>query len=218
MQVTLKQSEITAAIAAYLTNVLGVSNVSPETLSVVYKQGRSDKNGMTAELDIEAPSYHKADTSKAKTAQAFAIDDDGKVNISKETANTASLTHEVAARSNDHASIGQASVAGSSVGESLGNASASTQTEATSASAAQAPEVAPAEAAQDPEQAGLADPSPVYEGERRAEPREERVAELKEEIEQHLAEDKPETQAEQPAAEEPAKAAEQVTAASPLFG
>lgn len=59
MQVTLKQSEITAAIAAYLTNVLGVSNVAPETLSVVYKQGRSDKNGMTAELDIEAPAYER---------------------------------------------------------------------------------------------------------------------------------------------------------------
>lgn len=57
MQVTLKQSEITAAIATYLTNVLGVSNVSPDTLAIVYKQGRSDKNGMTAELEIDAPVY-----------------------------------------------------------------------------------------------------------------------------------------------------------------
>lgn len=57
MQITLKQSEITSAIATYLTTVLGIQNVSPETLSVVYKQGRVDKNGMTAELDIEGPSY-----------------------------------------------------------------------------------------------------------------------------------------------------------------
>lgn len=57
MQLTLKQSEITAALAAYLTNVLGVANISPETLTVVYKQGRSDKNGMTAELEIDAPKY-----------------------------------------------------------------------------------------------------------------------------------------------------------------
>lgn len=209
MQVTLKQSEITAAIAAYLTNVLGVSNVSPETLSVVYKQGRSDKNGMTAELDIEAPAYHKAEASNPRAAQAFAIDDDGKVNINKESVNNASLTHEVAARSNDHA-VGQASVAGSTVGESLGNVSASTQTEATSASAAQAPEVAPAEAVQDPEPTVLAEPTPVYEGERRAEPREEVAAEPEVQVE-------PAAEVEAPA-EEPAKAAEPVTAASPLFG
>lgn len=59
MQITLKQSEITAAVAAYLTNVLGVSNVTPETLAIVYKQGRADKNGMTAELEIDAPSYER---------------------------------------------------------------------------------------------------------------------------------------------------------------
>lgn len=202
MQVTLKQSEITAAIAAYLTNVLGVSNVSPETLSVVYKQGRSDKNGMTAELDIEAPAYHKpADVQKtAEVLPSKAADDPL----------SASLTSEVAARSNDHASIGQASVAGSSVGESLGNASASTQTEAISASAAQAPEVAPAEAAQDPEPIELPDPTPVYEGERRAEPREEVPAEPEAQV-VPVAEDAVPT-------EEPAKAAEPVAAASPLFG
>lgn len=196
MQVTLKQSEITAAIAAYLTNVLGVSNVSPETLSVVYKQGRSDKNGMTAELDIEAPAYHKpADVQKTAEVLPSKVVD-GQL--------SASLTHEVAARSNDNA------VAASTVGESLGNASASTPTEAISASAAQAPEVAPAEVAQDPEQAGLADPTPVYEGERRAEPREEVPAEPEAQV-APAAED-------EARAEEPAKAAEPVAAASPLFG
>lgn len=59
MQVILKQSEITAALAAYMVNVLGATGVTPETLNVVYKQGRSDKNGMTAELEIEAPKYDK---------------------------------------------------------------------------------------------------------------------------------------------------------------
>lgn len=59
MQVILKQSEITAALAMYMVNVLGATGVTPETLNVVYKQGRSDKNGMTAELEIEAPKYVK---------------------------------------------------------------------------------------------------------------------------------------------------------------
>lgn len=204
MQVTLKQSEITAAIAAYLTNVLGVSNVSPETLSVVYKQGRSDKNGMTAELDIEAPAYHKpADVQKAAEVLPSKVAD-GQL--------SASLTHEVAARSNDHAVAASTDGAEPKAEQTfaLGNASASTQTEATSASAAQAPEVAPAEAAQDPEPIELPDPTPVYEGERRAEPREEVPAEPEAQVE-------PAAEVEAPV-EEPAKAAEPVAAASPLFG
>lgn len=166
MQVTLKQSEITAAIAAYLTNVLGVSNVSSETLAVVYKQGRSDKNGLTAELDIEAPAYERPK----------------------------SLGH-----------CGQTEAK-----------SVVIPSEATSASAAQVLEPAPAEAVL------ASEPSPeltealtiiggetAYEGERRAEPRDEmvdnlpeaqpepevvvpaseRVAELEDEIAQALAED-----------------------------
>ena len=59
MQITLKQSEITAAIGLYLSSVLGVSGVNAESLAVTYKQGRSDKNGMTAELDIDAPRYER---------------------------------------------------------------------------------------------------------------------------------------------------------------
>lgn len=178
MQVTLKQSEITAAIAAYLTNVLGVSNVAPETLSVVYKQGRSDKNGMTAELDIEAPAYERPKQFVPSCATAPAL-------------TTKALGEDPA----------------------MGNGEPKSDvipTETTSASAAQAPEVAPAEAAQDPEQAGLADPSPVYEGERRAEPREEVAAEPEAQVE-------PAAEVEAPV-EEPAKEAEPVAAASPLFG
>lgn len=190
MQVTLKQSEITAAIAAYLTNVLGVANVSPDTLSVTYKQGRSDKNGMTAELDIEAPAY------EAKKAFVPACSD-----------SKAALPADPAV--------------------TLGNELPSGQTLSalTCASAVAAPEVAPVVAAVEPSPVltealeTLASTTPVYEGERRAEPRDEvtpvadRVVELNDEVAQALAEDAAADAAE-PAIEEEQQAA----TAAPLFG
>lgn len=164
MQVTLKQSEVTAAIAAYLTNVLGVKNVSPETLSVVYKQGRSDKNGMTAELEIEAPAYVKP---------------------------TESVTEEAGTQTTGTAIIEAllAPIAGE-----VGNVqpSAEIQPETTSASGAVAPEHAPVEAVAEAEQ--VVDTTTVYDGERREEQSEtvveqEAQAPVTDEVAQALAED-----------------------------
>lgn len=195
MQVTLKQNEITAAIAAYLTNVLGVKNVSPETLSVVYKQGRSDKNGMTAELDIEAPAYHKVANDAPKTVQASVAQD-----------NT-----------------------GDTAGNGLLSGFGSIQPEAISASDAQAPVdaqvVDATEPAQDAPEQVLDSASPIvepsYDGERRAEPREEAPVEVasvevEDEVAQALAEDAKAEEAE--ATVVPEEEAPVAATAAPLFG
>lgn len=137
MQVILKQSEITAALAMYMVNVLGATGVTPETLNVVYKQGRSDKNGMTAELEIEAPKYDKP----------FAV-----------SGGETFVTGEI---------IEKASVAGETL-QSL----TSLEPDA----------IAISEEVEARSDAALTQ----YEGERRAE---DRVAQLNDEIVQHLAED-----------------------------
>ena len=137
MQVILKQSEITAALAMYMVNVLGATGVTPETLNVVYKQGRSDKNGMTAELEIEAPKYDKP----------F-------VNSGGETFLSGAV-------------IGKASVADSGLLAGFG---------------VEPDAIAISEEAEARSDGALTQ----YEGERRAE---DRVAQLNDEIVQHLAED-----------------------------
>lgn len=149
MQVTLKQSEITAAIATYLTNVLGVSNVSPDTLAIVYKQGRSDKNGMTAELEIDAPVYEAKKAfspdcavDSLPVAQAAKL---GNVH-SESTVTPAETTSASAAPLAEVAPVAVAAVVETSLVDNL-------------------PDVAPAAEVE----------VPVYEGERRAV---ERVAEV----------------------------------------
>lgn len=163
MQVTLKQSEITAAIARYLSEVLGVSGVSPETLAVVYKQGRSDKNGMTAELEIDAPAYERPKQFVPECAVAPEL-----VAGSQTTSTTASAS--AVELGNDQS------------GETAGPGAT------TSVLSAQLHEPAPVVAVVDAE---LLPEVPAYEGERRAEPREELapVAEANDEVAQALAED-----------------------------
>lgn len=219
MQVTLKQSEITAAIAAYLTSALGVTGVSPETLSVVYKQGRSDKNGMTAELEIDAPAYNAPKLATASTISSATSDP---------------VEHACVAEGSV-ATLLAASLANSELATELGNETVSVETagpvSTTSASDAVAMEAAPAVVV--PEAELPVDP-PVYEGERRAVARDEvavteagvvieepvvettpvadRVAELDDEVAAALAEDAAADLADAEAAVQPA------TQSSALFG
>lgn len=172
MQVILKQSEITAALAAYMVNVLGATGVTPETLNVVYKQGRSDKNGMTAELEIEAPTYErpKADSG----LQVFIVE--------------SALS-----------SLGKAATAGNDL--TSGETAVPVETTYASAALAPvaAPVEAAVEPEVLVDNLPEAKPEPevlVYEGERRAEDRAEettqvaeRVAELDDEVAAALAED-----------------------------
>lgn len=199
MQVTLKQSEITAAIARYLTDVLGVVGVSPETLAVTYKQGRSDKNGMTAELEIDAPRYEvkKPEVQKSAEEQVRQL--------------TASISDSSLA-----AELGNALTSGETAGP----------VEITSAPSAEVQEPAPvevvSEAKPSPELTEaldvLANTTPVYDGERRAVEREVEVEPellpVDDEVAQALAEDAAADLEE--AAEEAAPAAE--NDAAKLFG
>jgi hypothetical protein len=218
MQVTLKQSEITAAIAAYLTSALGVQGVSPETLTVTYKQGRSDKNGMTAELEIDAPAYNAPKSVTASTTSSATSDPADKAYVVEGAATTLLASN----------------VANTELAAELGNALTSGETAGpgSTTSASDAPQVGLVQAVVvdvvEPSPELPVDPVEVYDGERRAEPRDalevapedlpvggtvERVAELEDEVTAALAEDAAADLAEAEAEAQPA-----TTQSSALFG